>query len=115
MSLRSYGVICAQAIFVDSSQGTVTTTAGHLIYFNNDHRVQRQNYFLEGTRPVVLRNGSSKAIPRAKSHLRVSDVWLGGDPGPGADRQDRVSDFPVSQRWSLPCAHKSKCPKSRKP
>ena len=92
-----------------------TQTVGHLLYWNNEHRVQRENLVLEGSRPMVLRYRSGKAEPRPESHIRIRDLWLGSDSGTCSDRQNRMADLLVSQRWLLPCAHQSECPQSRKP
>jgi len=89
-------------------------TPGHLIYCTNEHRIQRQDLVLEGTRPMVLRYCSGGAEPRPESDIRNRDLWLGSDSSACSNRQNRVADFLVSQRRTLPCAHQGKCSKSRK-
>ena len=88
---------------------------GHLIYCDNEHRVQRQNLVLEGPGSMVLRYRSGEAQPRPASHIKARDLWLGNDPSGCSDRQNRVEDFLVSQRWPLHCTHQSERPKSKKP
>src|SRR6266498_6025418 len=84
-------------------------TVTHLIYCANEHRVQRQDLVLAGSCPMVLRYRSSEAEPRSKSRSWIRDLWLGNDSGKYSDRQNRVEDCLISQRWSLHCAHQSEC------
>jgi hypothetical protein len=70
----------------------------HLIYFADDYRVYRQDFLLERTRPVVLRDRASRAEPRHQSYIWIRDVWLGRDSSPCAGRQNRVADVIVPQR-----------------
>src|SRR6266545_4441707 len=57
---------------------------------------------------MVLRYHSGEALPRPESYIRSRDVWLGNDSGPCSDRQNRVDDVLVSQRWPLHCAHQNR-------
>jgi hypothetical protein len=111
--IRCYTPTCTATISGDTIHQRVTHTVGHLIDCINEYRVQWQHLVLAWPRPMVLRYRSSRAVPRPESHFRSSDVWLGNDPGSCSDRQKRVEDFLVSQRWPLHCAHQSECPNSR--
>jgi len=50
---------------------------------------------------MVLRYCSGEAVPRPERHLRTGDLWLGNDSGKCSDRQNRVEDLLMAQRWPL--------------
>jgi hypothetical protein len=74
---------------------------GYLIYCTHEHRVQRQDYFLEGSRPISLCYRSGEAQPRHQSDISLGDVRLGGHSGTGADRH-KTSLFPKDGRYLVP-------------
>ena len=71
-------------------------------------------WFWNGPAPWYFVTVPAKQCDDLKAIVRIRDLWLGNDSGKCSDRQNRVEDFHVSQRWPLHCAHQSECPKSRK-
>src|SRR4051812_37207167 len=91
---------------------SLTTTKEPLIV---DAAVHWQNLVLARARALVLRHRASQAEPGAGDAVVGAHVWLGCDPGDGADQGHHLDDFAVPARRALRGADPAQRPQGRAP